>query len=80
MVKTSSDSNVPFSTLMDHFKDRGVDNQRHLAKILKRDPADISKFLNGAARDTMVISICADISKMFGVVVIDYPSSQPEKV
>ncbi len=75
MVKTLLGSDAPFNTLMDHFKSRGVDNQRHLAKILKRDPADISKFLNGTARDTMVISICADIKKMFGVAVTDYPQN-----
>jgi hypothetical protein len=76
MTNIITTTDVPFTDLMDRLKTRGVDSQAHLAKILKRDPADISRFFTASASSTVVISICAGISKVFNFVVVDYPAEK----
>lgn len=75
MTSISSTVDVQFKNLWEHLQTRGIKSRRRLAVILERDPSVISNFFNGKANNTTVISVCADINKMFGVAVIGYPSN-----
>ncbi len=73
MTQTDS-KKINFEDLWEELQSRGIKTRKHLAEILKRDPAHISRFFTASADETTVISICASINRMFKIEVIGYPN------